>query len=133
MNSPVLHEKVTADGARADVLARSDKSPRDIIEELYLLAYCRFPADDEVAICLKDFQAPSELAQATARKGPVPEPVEGQQEPPLQPVPVQEGPAPGGEGRVVPAAIAGSLADRRRAVEDLLWALLNTPEFLFKD
>ncbi len=23
--------------------------------------------------------------------------------------------------------------DRRRAVEDLLWALLNTPEFVFKN
>jgi hypothetical protein len=27
----------------------------------------------------------------------------------------------------------GPGADRRRAVEDVLWALLNTPEFLFKD
>jgi hypothetical protein len=24
-------------------------------------------------------------------------------------------------------------ADRRRALEDLLWALMNTPEFVFKD
>jgi hypothetical protein len=43
---------------------------------------------------------------------------------------------PDDEERAVALALFGDApapADRRRAVEDLLWALLNTPEFVFKD
>ncbi len=83
MNAPNLHRKVTADDGRAARLAASAKTPREIVEELYLLAYGRLPADDERGVCLKLFEEK-------------------------------------GNGR-------------RRAAEDLLWALLNTPEFVFKD
>ncbi len=83
MNSPGLHRKVTADAGRAVALAGSGKKPGEIVEELYLLVYGRFPTAGERADCEKLFAEPG--------------------------------------------------ATRRQATEDLLWAMLNTPEFLFKD
>ena len=83
MNSPGLHHKVTSDTGRAAQLAAGNKSPRAIVEELYLLVYARLPTDDEYEVGEKLFSE------------------------------------------------AGS--SRRQAVEDLLWALINTPEFVFKD
>jgi hypothetical protein len=83
MNAPQLHKKVVADDGRAAELAKSDRSPTQIVEELYLATYARLPTADELSATLPLF-------------GDTPE-------------------------------------TRRRAAEDLLWALLNTPEFLFKD
>ncbi|MEX2558531.1 MAG: DUF1549 and DUF1553 domain-containing protein, partial [Pirellulales bacterium] len=81
MNAPSLHAKVTSDAGRAAALAASDKSPAEIVEELYLLVYSRYPAADEAQAAVSVFDERS----------------------------------------------------RREAAEDLLWALLNTPEFIFKD
>lgn len=81
MNSPKLHAKVTSDEGRAAVLAASKKTPAEIVDELYLLVYCRFPADVERKNGLRYFEG----------------------------------------------------VTRRQATEDLLWAILNTPEFVFKD
>jgi hypothetical protein len=83
MNAPELHKKVTSNDGRAARLANSKDSPRAIVEELYLLAYGRFPTDDEEAVGVSLF--------------------------------------------------AGPTTGRRAAVEDLLWALLNSAEFVFKD
>ncbi|MDX1946053.1 MAG: DUF1549 domain-containing protein [Pirellulaceae bacterium] len=83
MNAPQLHSRVTADAGQAARLAASDRSPDQIVEEIYLLVYCRFPDDAERDIGRRLFAEPE--------------------------------------------------MTRRRATEDLLWALLNTPEFIFKD
>jgi hypothetical protein len=82
MNAPGLQAKITADEALPARLAASEKDNRQIVEELYLLCYARFPADDEMQAALELFAANS---------------------------------------------------GRRQVVEDLLWALFNTAEFLFKD
>jgi hypothetical protein len=83
MNAPNLHRKVTADDGQAAKLAASKKSVPELVEEMYLLAYCRRPTDAERAAAVKRFD----------KLG----------------------------------------AERRKAAEDLLWALLNTPEFVFND
>jgi hypothetical protein len=83
MNSPNLHRKVTSDAGRCAALAKGGKTPREIVDELYLLAYCRFPTDTERTAALKRFEKPG--------------------------------------------------TDRRKAAEDLMWALINTPEFVFND
>ncbi|MEX2138642.1 MAG: DUF1549 and DUF1553 domain-containing protein [Pirellulales bacterium] len=83
MNSENLQSKLTDDDGRAAQLAASDRTNREIIEELYLLTYSRFPTDEE-------FQAVTVVLDETGAK-------------------------------------------RRQAVEDLLWALINTPEFIFKN
>jgi hypothetical protein len=83
MNSPVIHRKVTDDAGRCARLAQSTKTPAELIDELYLLAYCRFPTEPERTLALKRFEKPG--------------------------------------------------ATRRSATENLLWALINTPEFVFND
>ncbi|MCH7689285.1 MAG: DUF1549 domain-containing protein, partial [Planctomycetes bacterium] len=83
MNSENLYQKVTSDSGRAAKLAESKRTPREIIEELYLLVYNRLPNSDELNVTTKLFQ--------------------------------KEG------------------ISRRQVTEDILWALLNTPEFIFKD
>lgn len=83
MNSSRLHAKVTSDAGRAARLASGDRPPREIVEELYLAAYGRYPRADEAAA--------------------------------LAPL------------------IGSTTEERRRAAEDVLWALINTPEFLFED
>ena len=122
MNSPVLHEKVIADGARADLLARSNRSPREIVEELYLLAYSRFPAENEITRCLAVFEHPADGVDSAVQIVQVtPEPqfeTQTQIEPAIERAPSVE---------------AQNLAARRQAIQDILWALLNTPEFIFKD
>ena len=83
MNAPELQQKLSSDSGRVAELAKSDKTPEAIIEELYLACYGRQPSADERGVAESLF---------TERKD-----------------------------------------DRRGAVEDLLWALLNSPEFVFKD
>jgi hypothetical protein len=83
MNAPNLHRKVTSDTGRAANLAASKKTPREIVDELYLLVYARMPSDEERAVGVKVFEEKE--------------------------------------------------TSRRQAVEDLMWALLNTAEFVFKD
>ncbi len=83
MNSPELHRKITADSGRAALLAKGDKGADEIVEELYLLIYNRYPTDEERAI-----------------------------------------------GRDV---LARPRFTRRESIEDLMWALINSAEFVFKD
>ena len=83
MNAPGLNAKITADAGRAAKLAAGKGSAADIVDELYLAVYGRFPTADESAACVARFAKPK--------------------------------------------------ADRRAATEDLMWALVNSPEFLFGD
>ncbi len=83
MNAPKLHDKVTSDSARPARLAGSELPPEQIVDELYLWTYSRYPDDEERAYGVSLF----------AEQG----------------------------------------GSRRQAAEDLLWALINTPEFVFVD
>ena len=83
MNSENLYKKVISEEGWAAELAKSKRSPGEIVEELYLAVYSRKPEGDERMVASSVFQ----------NKG----------------------------------------TSRRHATEDLLWALLNTPEFVFKD
>ena len=83
MNAPKLHEKIVSDAGRAAALAASDKFVEQIVEEIYLATYNRFPDNEEQRVAEKFFE----------RFG----------------------------------------VSRRQAIEDLMWALMNTPEFVFKD
>jgi hypothetical protein len=83
MNAPQLHQRVTSDAGRAAQLAASERTPDQIVEDVYLLVYSRMPDETERLI---------------------------------------------GRGLFSEAS-----APRRRVTEDLMWALMNTPEFIFKD
>ncbi|HUR56023.1 MAG TPA: DUF1553 domain-containing protein, partial [Gemmataceae bacterium] len=81
MNSTRLMGKIANEKGRAARLAASDKTPGQIVEELYLAAYSRLPTEEEMSIATGAFKA---------------------------------------EG-----------ATRKTATEDILWALLNSAEFVF--
>jgi hypothetical protein len=83
MNARNLYNKATSDAGRAAKLASAKHTPAEIVEELYLLVYSRFPDTEELRIGSQLFN--------------------------------KEG------------------TNRRVATEDLFWALLNTPEFVFKN
>lgn len=85
MNAPRVHAKITDDQALPNRLVQAGRSDDEVVEELYLRTYARFPSDEERAIG-RDLFAKADTPKA-----------------------------------------------RREAAEDLLWALFNTPEFVFKD
>jgi len=80
MNSEQLSKRLAHKDGRAASLAESKLTPNEIVEEIYLSLYARFPDEKEKTIALAVF----------AREG----------------------------------------ASRKTAAEDLIWALLNTPEFV---
>jgi hypothetical protein len=82
MNSQSVYNKVTSDAGVAAALGTGELSNEDVIDDLYLSIYSRFPTDDEKS--------------ATVR------------------------------------FLAENTDARRQAVQDLMWAMLNTPEFIFK-
>jgi hypothetical protein len=81
MNAPLVNDKIQSPTGRADRLARSDLSPNEIVDELYLATLSRFPTKVERQAALTAFTTSDE-------------------------------------------------SDRRTAAEDILWALLNTAEFV---
>ena len=80
LNSENIHKRIAHENGRATRMAKSSRKPEDVVEDIYLALYARFPSDEERAIALTAFSA---------------------------------------EG-----------ATRQTATEDLIWALLNTPEFV---
>lgn len=78
MNSQQLDQRVRSDAGRSARLAASQKTPEQIVDELYLATFTRYPTDDE-----RDYAV----------------------------------------------ALFGDAADRRSVIEDLMWAMLNAPEF----
>ena len=81
LNAPEIAEKISDRQGRARQLASSKLTPPEIIDELYLSTFSRFPTAPERRLMLEAF-------------------------------------APEG-------------TDRRAAVEDVLWAILNSKEFIF--
>ncbi len=83
MNSTNLQDKLAGDAGLPARLAATEAAPSQIVEELYLAVYSRFPTEEELKIGVGLYDNEN--------------------------------------------------SSRRLATEDLLWALLNTPEFVFKD
>jgi hypothetical protein len=80
LNSPEVMEKIQNSHGMARQLAKTDRPPTELVDDLYLLTLSRLPRDDERQLMLEAF--------------------------------------------------AGS-NERQAAVEDVLWTLLNTKEFLY--
>jgi len=83
MNSRDMYARIQSANGNSATWAKSKMTPDQIVEEIYLAAYSRYPTIDE-----------KRLGRSLYEK----------------------------EG-----------ADRQQVTEDLMWALLNTPEYLFKN
>ena len=83
MNAPDLNQKVRNDEGRAAKLAASEKQPDELVEELYLSIFSRFPTADELQYARELFAQPE--------------------------------------------------IKRREIIEDLMWAMLNSAEFVVQD
>jgi hypothetical protein len=81
MNSQALQAKLANSDGRARRLAATDKTPEEIITELYLATFTRPPTSEELTAAIARFGAEAK--------------------------------------------------ERQAATEDVLWALLNSPEFVF--
>jgi hypothetical protein len=81
MNSTRLMGKITNGSGRAAQLAKSQRTPAEIVTELYLAAYSRYPTAEELKIAVGAFGAEK--------------------------------------------------ATRESATEDVMWALINSAEFVF--
>tara|TARA_Y100001934_G_scaffold82223_2_gene101986 strand:- start:4787 stop:7021 length:2235 start_codon:yes stop_codon:yes gene_type:complete len=80
MNSDKLEARIVSGSGRAVNLAKSERKPEEIADEIYLSAYSRFPTADEKKIVLAAYDAKD--------------------------------------------------ASREKVTQDLIWALINTPEFV---
>jgi hypothetical protein len=80
LNSDELERKLTDKAGLVAELAKSEKPPREISEELFLRTFSRLPREEEIQAAVAQFE---------------------------------------------------KAADRRAPIEDLLWTLLNSKEFLF--
>jgi hypothetical protein len=83
MNAPAIAAKISDENGRVKRLATSDWSPNQIVEDLYLATFSRFPDPQELSDLVNEFGKPNN--------------------------------------------------DRRKLVEDILWSMLNSPEFTHKD
>lgn len=83
MNSRNIQRKLGSDDGRVALLSKSTRTSSELIDEAYLLTYCRLPSETQRKNALERFNKPG--------------------------------------------------AKRRQLLEDLLWALINTPEFVLKD
>lgn len=92
MNASDVKAKLTASNGRAEQLSKGDKPEPQRIREIYLAAFSREPAPEEVGIAENYLNQPRTDAQGK----------------PLD-----------------------SLRARRQGYEDLLWAIINTKEFLY--
>jgi len=63
MNSKALQAKLSNDSGRARKLAESDKSPAEIVTELYLTSLSRRPTEEELQIATAAFSAPDSTRQ----------------------------------------------------------------------
>jgi hypothetical protein len=83
MNAPAIASKIAAEEGRCRRLASSDRSPAQMVEELYLATFSRFPTPEESKSLEAEFAKPDQ--------------------------------------------------DRGVLIQDILWSLLNSPEFTHKD
>lgn len=105
INSPTILDAIADKRGRIARLIEKDPSERQIIEEMFLAALCRFPTEKEIKQALPLFDlSPAAIREVQDRYGDMDE--------------------------YLDEAEAKRMA-KIEAAQDLLWALINTPAFLF--
>lgn len=106
MNARDFHSQLISDKGNAAKLAMSDKPSGEIVNEIYLMIYSRLPSADE-----------SKFATAI---------VSGKDDKTTQQIAAGKTSQPAGKAKQ-------SEKGRRKRIEDLMWAMINTPEFAIQD
>lgn len=118
MNSDFIQAKVSSPQGRLSQLLSSKKSDDEIVETLYLATFSRSPRPDELARVKAAIHRPA---------GPRPKPQDLAAALNLE----LDLPVPRREDLARLEALVPRPPPRKEAFEDLLWALLNSKEFLF--
>ncbi len=103
INDPSIHTAVSDPAGRAAVLVERGLSDKQIISEIFMAVYCREPTATEMKKVLAAFDTSTDAVQAKLATLPDPKP---------------------------DAAAAKQLV-QKDAAQDLMWALINSPAFLF--
>ena len=56
-NGPTIHDKLRAEATRYRIGLAAGKAPKELVEELYLAAFCRFPSEQELNAALSHVTA----------------------------------------------------------------------------
>ena len=128
MNGDLVNQKIADGQGRLSKAIAANKADTEIINELYLATYARQPTADETKSALKaieevlhpelvkPIEAPRGTSGVVRRDAKAPPAAE----PSAPPTPA-----------AAPLKTNEMTAARKEALEDLLWALLNSREFLF--
>lgn len=119
INGASVNQKISAKGGLVDRLIEAKKSDSEILDEMYLACYARYPTAAERQAILKEIQA--------AMTPPAPPPANAGQAAPQQGQPQAQSQ---GQPQAQPPAFDPAAA-RRQVLEDVLWSLINGKEFVF--
>lgn len=160
INGAGINQKISANDGTVAALINAKKSDKEIIEELYLTCFGRFPSESETEAALNTIDEavnpmparPAEPARPTAPKAAPKPAVKATPKPaaakpaeakpaeakPVAAKPVEAKPAEAKPAEAKPAETKPAEAPkvdpvvaRRQVLEDLLWALINGKEFVF--
>ena len=109
MNAEEIHRRLTDAGGTAARLSKSGKTPGEIVEEIYLMIYSRMPDATE-----------REFAKGL---------ISGENQGPASKTPKTENSSSTGKSQ--PQALDPKQLKQR--IEDLMWGMINTPEFSVQD
>lgn len=118
MNAKDIHQRLTSSSGTAAKLAKSKKSPAEIATEIYLSIYSRRPDDAELAFATKLLRGENTVS------------------PPEQPI-ITKGsetkPSSSGAANRSAGVKLPSPAVLKTRIEDLMWGMINSPEFSIQD
>ena len=128
INGQGVNQKISANGGFVDTLLKSPKKDPEIIEEMYLTCFGRFPTRQELDA--------ADQAIREAMTPPAPKPAEPAKavEPAKDAKPADPKDAKPADPKAAKPAEAPKfdpVVARRQVFEDLLWALINGKEFVF--
>ena len=116
MNGQTVNEKLAAAGSRVDAFLSANKSDAEIVDEVYLAALSRLPADAEKSKIVEV------LADIAAKQKKLVAEIVASYQQNFSRAPTAE------ERKSIDALAAG---EKRLVLEDLFWSVLSSKEFLF--
>lgn len=111
MNAKEIHAQLRNEKGVVAKLAASEKKPLEIVEEIYLMIYGRFPVEAEMQFAISVITGENKGSGGDAE-------IDGNRK------------LENSEATEKKTAV-GSL--RRAGIEDLMWAMINSPEFSIQD